>query len=116
MNNPKLNPPIDDVYSDTSVFDSETGDMRRLTWRELADERRKEVNRLSRFATMVGDLDRNEHGRHEGDVDGNDVSDGNPHIRPGETFAYSLHGAVEYRMPERGQRHDPDAWAVRANG
>lgn len=84
------------------------------TWRQLAEERAAELSRLRDFQTMVLDLDRNEHGRHEGDADVGDpsgVSIGNPHIRPGQVFAYSIAGDRRpYVMPERGRRHDPAAW------
>jgi hypothetical protein len=98
----------DNIYSNVSVGG------RRLTWRELAERREEEIRRLSTFAVMFSDLDRNERGRHESDADGFGVSEGNPHIRPGETFGYSIHGTRVYRMPPREQRHDPGAWIVRA--
>jgi hypothetical protein len=83
----------------------------RLTWQELADRQQGEIRRLSAFATMISDLDRNEHGRHEGDVDGWTPSEGNPHIRPGEPFGYTIHGARAYVMPvDRALRGQPEAW------
>lgn len=100
--------PQDDTYSNVGIGDH------RLTWRELCERQSEEIRRLNRFAKMIADLDRNDHGRHEGDADGFGISDGNPYIREGETFAYSIHGTHEYRMPPRGQRHDPEAWIHRA--
>ena len=45
--------------------------------------------------TLLADLDRCEHGRHDGDPcfgcpDG--VSPGNPHMRPGQVIGYGLDG------------------------
>lgn len=67
------------------------------------------------FASMVADLDRNEHGRHEGDADVSDASgrsQGNPLLPTGATLGYSLGGRWRYVVPERGRRHDPSAWRV----
>lgn len=80
--------------------------------RVLADHN-AELLHLQKFATMVADLDRNEHGRHEGDIDGSAPSQGNPRLQTGDVLGYSLGGAWRYVMPERGKRHDPDAWRVR---
>jgi hypothetical protein len=105
------------IYSGTSVDPGDGGGFRRLTWREEAERLRAEVRRLSVFARMVNDLDRNEHGRHEGDVDGGDptgVSQGNPRLHTGDVLGYSIAGDQRpYVMPERGQRHDPQAWGAR---
>lgn len=94
---------------------------------ELDDQQRGQVHRLAvvlaehqaeklhlqKFARMVSDLDRNENGRHEGDVDGNALSEGNPLLKTGDTLGYGLGGSTRYVMPERGKRHDPDAWVAR---
>jgi hypothetical protein len=72
----------------------------------------EEELRLRKFGTMVRDLDRNENGRHEGDADVGDpsgVSRGNPRLRTGGVLGYTI-GGRPYVMPERGRRHDPDAW------
>jgi hypothetical protein len=69
-------------------------------------------HRLRQFQRMVNDLDRNENGRHEGDVDCGDptgVSQGNPRLHTGDILGYDI-GGRPYVMPPRGQRHDPDAW------
>jgi hypothetical protein len=83
--------------------------------RALADHNAERLQ-LQKFARMVSDLDRNEHGRHEGDADAGDpsgASQGNPLLRTGDTLGYGLGGGIRYVMPERGRRHDPDAWIVR---
>lgn len=101
----------EDELSNTSIGE------RRLTWRELVEQQRAEIGRLNGFARIVGDLDRNEHGRHEDDIDASDpsgISQGNPHIRPGEIFGYGIGGSRVYRMPPRGQRHEPTAWEARS--
>jgi hypothetical protein len=83
--------------------------------RALADLHAEKLH-LQKFATMVSDLDRNEHGRHEGDVDGSQPSLGNPRVQTGDVLGYSLGGSWRYVMPERGRRHDPDAWKVDNRG
>lgn len=100
------------IYSNVSTW--RDGRMVRQTWRELAEEREAEIARLRGFERMVLDLDRNENGRHEGDADVGDrdgVSQGNPlPLTTGSTLGYGLGGSIRYVMPERGKRHDPDAW------
>lgn len=98
-----------DIYSNTWK------ENKRLTWRELSEEQQEEIWRLRKFQRMVNDLDRNEHGRHEGDADVGDptgVSHGNPRLKTGDILGYQL-GGIPYVMPERGKRHDPKAWGAR---
>jgi hypothetical protein len=79
------------------------------------DEARAEIQNLGRFRRMVSDLDRNEHGRHEGDADVGDptgVSQGNPRLHTGDVLGYDI-GGRPYVMPERGKRHDAQAWGAR---
>ena len=79
-------------------------------------ELRRDGPQLRQWAIMVADLDRSEHGRHEGDVQSGSptgVSEGNPHLPTGARLGYSLDGTYAYVMPERGRRHDPEAWKVR---
>lgn len=100
------------VYSNVSTW--RDGGMVRQTWRELAEEREAEIQRLRKFERMVSDLDRNENGRHEGDADvgaPGGVSQGN--FTTGQLIGYGLGGSIRYVMPERGKRSDPDAWIVR---
>ena len=105
----------DAIYSPVSVLVD--GEWRRQTWRQLAEERAEEIARLRKFERMVLDIDRNANGRHEGDADVGDrdgVSQGNPlPLTTGSTLGYGLGGGHRYVMPERGKRHDPDAWIVR---
>jgi len=71
-----------------------------------------EWNRLRLFARLVSDLDRSPNGRHEGDAEVQDptgVSQGNPHIREGVVFGYTM-GGRPIRMPPRELRDDPEAW------
>lgn len=63
---------------------------------------------------ILADLDRCQHGRHQGDVCGpaddcTGVSAGNPHLRPGAVIGYSLRRAPIV-MPDRDHKHDPAAW------
>lgn len=87
------------------------------TWRELCADREAQLARLRGFETIVNDLDRNTNGRHEGDADVFDptgVSQGNPRLKTGDVLGYSIAGDRRpYLMPERGRRHDPEAWGAR---
>lgn len=63
---------------------------------------------------ILADLDRCQHGRHQGDACGpadacTGTSAGNPHIRPGQVIGYGLRGD-EIVMPDRDHKHDPAAW------
>lgn len=66
------------------------------------------------WAALVADLDRCQHGRHQGDPCGpadacTGTSAGNPHLRPGEVIGYGLRGD-HIVMPDRDHKHDPAAW------
>lgn len=102
------------VYSDSSIGEVVDGEhmWRRLTWKEVAEEREQQVQRLRGFQAIVADLDRNPNGRHEGDADVDDptgVSQGNPKFTTGDVVGYQL-GGKPYLMPPRGKRSDPQAW------
>jgi hypothetical protein len=62
---------------------------------------------------MLTDLSRNEHGRHEGDIDGASPSQGNPHLRTGDVIGYAIGGAFKYVVPAPELRGDIAAWKVR---
>lgn len=69
---------------------------------------------MTELAKLLADLDRCEHGRHEGDVCSgingcNGPSQGNPHIRTGDVIGYTIE-RQPIVMPKRGHRHDPAAW------
>lgn len=110
------------VYSPESVWvpdddRPEGGYWQPQTWQQIAAERAGRIAELERWRTMVADLDRNEHGRHEGDADVGDptgVSQGNPLLPAGTVLGYSLGGSWQYVMPERGQRHRIEAWRRQA--
>jgi len=66
---------------------------------------------------ILRDLDRCQHGRHQGDACGpadacTGTSAGNPHLRPGQVIGYGLRGD-RIVMPDRDCKHDPSAWRVR---
>ncbi len=95
----------------------EGGAWHRKEWRELAGEWAEQVRELQGWRTLVTDLDRNEHGRHEGDADVGDptgVSQGNPLLPTGTVLGHSLGGSWQYVMPPRGERHKLTAWRRRA--
>jgi hypothetical protein len=85
---------------------------RQLSWRECLEAERERNLKLSVWAGMWSDLDRSQHGRHEGDAEGQDptgISQGNPFIAEGDWFGFDIAGRP-YRMPPRGQRGKPEAW------
>lgn len=96
--------------SDLSPLSGVMVNGKRLTWREVAADREERLRALEPAVTLLADLSRNRNGRHEGDVDAGEISLGNPHLRPGQTIGYSIHGTHAYVVPERGQMHDPAAW------
>ncbi|MEU6365726.1 hypothetical protein ABZ876_08215 [Streptomyces sp. NPDC046931] len=72
------------------------------------------------WASLVADLDRCQHGRHQGDPCGpagacTGTSAGNPNLRPGQVIGYGLRGD-QIVMPDREHKHDPAAWRARSNG
>lgn len=69
---------------------------------------------------ILTDLDRCQHGRHQGDPCGpaddcNGTSAGNPWLRPGMVIGHGLRGD-QIVMPDRDHKHDPKAWRVQADG
>lgn len=87
--------------------------MRELEAVRARIERLVEENRkLMKWALMVSDLDRCEHGRHEGDTCFDctgDVSVGNTLLPPGTVIGHDISGRP-YTVPERRKRHDPEEW------
>ncbi|MCZ4513501.1 hypothetical protein O3Q52_36220 [Streptomyces sp. ActVer] len=68
------------------------------------------------WRTLLTDLDRCQHGRHEGDGCGpadacTGTSAGNPHLRPGDVIGYGLR-ADHIVMPDRDHKHNVAAWRV----
>lgn len=95
-----------------------TIDGERQTWQQLYERERVKVLDLEGYRIMLADLDRNEHGRHEGDGDVYDpsgMSQGNPHLATGQVIGYSIHGSWKYVVPEPRLRGDLAAWRVRTN-
>ena len=79
---------------------------------EARDRYQQQYWAEQKWAKIVHDLDRSEHGRHEGDAESQTyggVSLGNPHLTVGETFGYTMDGA-RIVLPPREQRHDLSAW------
>lgn len=88
------------------------GRHQRLSWKQVAEDREKEIRELRKFRQILFDLDRNENGRHEGDGDVGDLSGismGNPRLSVGDVLGYDISGR-RYIIPGRADRHDPDAW------
>ena len=63
------------------------------------------------WAALAADLDRCQHGRHQGDSCGDCGIDshGNPHLTPGQVIGYGRYGD-RIVMPDRDSKHDPAAW------
>lgn len=105
----------DDRYSNQSAYDAIEGDYYRLTWQQVAANQKAEIERLSKWARICSDLDRCEHGRHEGDVCGgrsgcNGPSLGNKLIGHAP-IGHTMDGAHIF-SPPRSRRSDPDEWLV----
>lgn len=71
------------------------------------------MSKIEDFARILLDLDRCEHGRHEGDqcFECKGPSHGNPHLRPGQVIGYGLGGAPIF-MPAREGKFEPSNWRV----
>lgn len=98
------------------------GPAKTLTWREAYERELVRARSLDVWHTMLMDLDRCEHGRHEGDVCSGcgGPSLGNPiligaHPRPDvfpaivRQVGYSIDGRP-LLVPSRESKHNPDAW------
>lgn len=92
------------------VWSNVTRNGHRLTWRELADERAAELRDATRFRALIFDLDRCEHGRHEGDVCSNGTSEGNPFAPPGRRIGTTIDGDPIVVPEGRIDRHDIKKW------
>lgn len=101
-----------DIFDDTansSIWSRASVGRMRLTWRELAEHQEIELRRLRRMAQTLTDLDRCEHGRHEGDVCGgvtgcNGQSRGNPIASAHERqIGYTISGKP-ILVPRRGEK------------
>jgi hypothetical protein len=69
------------------------------------------MTKAERFMNILLDLDRCEHGRHEGDVclGCGGPSVGNTLICPGETIGFGLDGGYIV-MPSHCDKYEPEAW------
>lgn len=70
-----------------------------------------EARRTEGLASVLSDLDRCMHGRHEGDTcaDCGGPSKGNHHLPVGTVIGYDVHGKPIV-TPGREDKHDPQAW------
>ena len=70
-----------------------------------------EARRTEELASVLSDLDRCAHGRHEGDTcaDCGGPSKGNHHLPTGTVIGYDVH-AQPIVTPGREDKHDPQAW------
>jgi hypothetical protein len=83
------------------------------TWQQMYEREHAERLRLDAYRSLLSDLDRCEHGRHEGDVCSGCHGDshGNPHLEHGQVLGYSL-GAKPYIVPEGRGFYDIDKWGA----
>jgi hypothetical protein len=101
------------VMSGHALIDPERGTST-LTWRQLRDRERGELSELRAWGLLVNNLDRCEHGRHEGDVCSgcNGPSKGNPvYDHTGDVDDTLTNG--EWRLLAR---YNDEAWPDRLIG
>lgn len=96
---------------DAAIWSTTSIGGKRLTWREHADYLTDRLRTAEGLAGVLADLDRCEHGRHEGDVCSScgGPSHGNPLIPPGGSIGFDL-SARPIKPPARELRGDPEAW------
>ena len=104
----------DQTWSDTTAV-APDGEYRRLTWREMVRMTRDRLDGAERIVSVVSDLDRCPHGRHEQDdcsmcqAEGHDRNQGNPYLTPGTRVGTDLSGdPIVYPGPNADR--DPGAW------
>ena len=99
-------------YSNIQVWDAVDEVYYRLTWKALAQQREVEIAKLSKWQTICVDLDRCEHGRHEGDVCSSCDGPSKGNLLIGHApIGHTMDGEHIY-SPPRSTRYDPDAWRV----
>ena len=99
------------TFSGVTVHDS-SGE-HRLTWRERFDREQQEKWEQQKWGVLVNDLDRCQHGRHEGNVCSScgGPSIGNPQMQPGTVIGHTM-SAVPITVPLREDRHRIEAWVA----
>lgn len=125
---------VDDLWPtiDALLFTGWEVNGERETWQQRSERMEERAHRAEALAQVLSDLDRCEHGRHEGDVCSGcgGPSKGNPVVRladayetrpggtlspldstPKRTIGFDL-SANPIVVPERNT-HDPDAWRTR---
>ena len=110
---------IDALQKDLDAHEQHEGEAAEFrnvkgSWEDV-DDRLNEIRAAFKDDSMAGriltDLDRCEHGRHEGDACfgcPGGVSVGN--VKTGGVIGYSLRATHRYVMPPRGQRHKWEAY------
>lgn len=97
------------LLSGTLAF--EGGEMRALTWQEVAEKARAEVTALNAYRSVLSDLSRCEHGRHLGDVCSacGGASVGNKTLTPGMVIGHDISGR-SITVPAKAQFATADDW------
>lgn len=115
---------VDDLWPtiDALLFTGWEINGERETWQQRSERMEERAHKAEELALVLSDLDRCEHGRHEGDVCSGcgGPSKGNPVVRAAcgrpPLAQYDLrqigHGlnAQPIVIPERGHTHQPEAW------
>lgn len=96
---------------DPAVWSNASVNGERQTWRQLYEHENERATCLNRWAVMVSDLDRCEHGRHEVDVCSScgGPSVGNPLLPEGTVLGHNIDG-TPYVVPSRSFRSRIDVW------
>lgn len=103
-------------HDSSDMWSDITRNGHRMTWREVAEERAKELRDATRFRALVFDLDRCEHGRHSGDPcfactgRGTGPSNGNQFAPPGARIGTTIDGDPITVPDGRFDRHDVTKW------
>lgn len=97
-------PERQDCVCPSGIAISEGDEYRPLTWQEAYERERDRGYALGDLVTLLLDLDRCEHGRHEGDHCSacKGPSHGNPRVNPDRIIGYTL-DAKPIRVPKRGE-------------
>lgn len=100
-------PEPDDHWSNLSIGGN------RLTWQEAAESYRERAVSAERLVTVLLDLDRCQHGRHEGDdcFGCAGRSRGNPLVGPSRHVGYTLSGQPIV-LPGPGSKREAAAWTA----
>lgn len=107
---------LDEPYDEHDVLSGMTVGGRRITWKKAYEREREHTDELTARANILIDLDRCEHGRHEGDVCSScgGPSHGNL-LLPEGAIGHTM-SADRIVPPARADRYRAEAWVQPRNG